>query len=188
MPVIELHLIEGYDSEAKTRLGQALTDAVRLVIPAAPEACTVMIHEMAADTYMRGRAARQPAPALPDPAGVVQAYLAEMEARDLETAQGYLGEGFDMTFPGTCPMTTLAELIAWAKPRYKWVKKHYDGVEAFQSAGETAVVYSRGTLYGEWPDGIAFEGIRFIDRFELSGGKIVRQEVWNDLAEVKSRV
>ena len=26
-----------------------------------------------------------------------------------------------------------------------------------------------------------------IDRFELVGGRIVKQEVWNDLAEVKAR-
>ena len=47
------------------------------------------------------------------------------------------------------------------------------------------VVYRRGTLQGEWPDGISFQGICFIDRFELADGRITRQDVWNDLAEVR---
>ena len=50
-------------------------------------------------------------------------------------------------------------------------------------------VYCRGRLAGVWPDGTPFDGIRFIDRFELADGIrfIGRQEVWNDLAEVGAR-
>jgi limonene-1,2-epoxide hydrolase len=132
---------------------------------------------------MRGGQRRAPAPALPDPAAVVMDYLAAMEARDLDRAQAHLGDGFEMVFPGTAPMTTLADLVAWAAPRYRFVTKTYQGVEAFQ--GDRAVVYTRGTLAGEWPDGTAFSGIRFIDRFELENGRIMRQDVWNDIAEVR---
>ena len=46
------------------------------------------------------------------------------------------------------------------------------------------IVYCFGTLNGEWPDGQAFSGIRFIDRFEITQGRITRQQVWNDIAEV----
>lgn len=184
MPIIEAHILEGYDAGEKTRLISALTDAVRFVVPAPDEAITVMLHEYPGDAYARGGKSRQPAPALPDPARLVQDYLAAMEARDLDTAQSMLGEGFQMTFPGTPPMVELSELLEWAKGRYRFVRKTYDGVEAFQGAG-VAVVYTHGTLNGEWPDGTAFEGIRFIDRFEVSGGKLVRQDVWNDIAEVR---
>nr|MBZ5087801.1 nuclear transport factor 2 family protein [Salmonella enterica subsp. enterica serovar Typhimurium] len=45
------------------------------------------------------------------------------------------------------------------------------------------VIYSNGTLYGEWPDGRPFAGNRFIDRFEVRDGKITRMDVWNDSAE-----
>jgi len=111
---------------------------------------------------------------------MVRAFLAAMEARDLPLAQSFLGAGFVMTFPGGVRMTTLAELVAWARPRYRFVRKTYDG---FDDAGDT--VYCHGTLSGEWPDGAAFSGVRFIDRFELSNGQIVRQDVWNDIAEVR---
>lgn len=188
MPIIECHVLKGYAEADKTRLCEALSDAVRIVVPAAPEAVTVMIHEMAETDYMRGRQHRTPAPALPDPSGVVQAFLAAMEARDLEAATARLGVGFTMTFPGTAPMTSLQELIEWAAPRYRFVKKTYEGFDAMQSPGEHAVVYCRGTLSGEWPDGTAFEGIRFIDRFEVTGGLLTRQDVWNDIAEIKGQV
>lgn len=183
MPIVELHLMEGYGAEEKRRLATGLANAVRSVIPAAPEAVTVMLNEVARDGYFRD-GPREPAPALPDPTDTVRAFLAAMEQRDLNAAQAHLGEGFTMHFPGTAPMTELADLIAWAKPRYRFVTKSFEGFDTVSGA-DGSIVYCRGTLSGEWPDGSAFSGIRFIDRFELAGGKITRQDVWNDIAEVR---
>src|SRR6266436_4574899 len=50
------------------------------------------------------------------------------------------------------------------------------------SEAET-IVYQTGTLYGEWPDGTPFEGNRYVDRYFVRHGKIVKMEVWNDSAE-----
>ena len=44
MPVVDLHVIEGYSSDEKRRLGESITDAIRFVIPAPSELVTVMIH------------------------------------------------------------------------------------------------------------------------------------------------
>jgi hypothetical protein len=116
-----------------------------------------------------------------DAAATVRAFLDAMEARDLERAGGYLGPGFAMTFPGGVQMQRLEELVAWSRTRYRFVRKTY---ERFDSCGEA--VYCFGTLAGEWLDGRAFSGIRFIDRFELADGRLVRQDVWNDLGEVRA--
>lgn len=125
---------------------------------------------------------------------LVQAYLTAMEARDLALAQSMLAPGFSMQFPGPVTFTSFAELIEWAKPRYRFVRKTYERFDETGSSaadggsardGGEAVVYCYGTLAGEWPDGSAFGGIRFIDRFTVRGGKLVDQTVWNDLAEVK---
>ncbi|MGY9047753.1 MAG: nuclear transport factor 2 family protein [Rhodobacterales bacterium] len=186
MPIVELHLLKGYEDADKTRLGEALTDAVRLVVPATPEAITVMIHERSPAQYMRGRIPRNPAPALPDPALIVRGYLDAMEARDLDAARTFLGRGFVMHFPGAPAMHDLQQLIDWSAPRYREVRKTYEAAEAFQGAAEAATVYMRGTLSGVWLDGTAFHAIRFIDRFEVAGGKIIKQEVWNDMAEVRA--
>ncbi|WP_050931698.1 tautomerase family protein [Aestuariivita boseongensis] len=184
MPIVEINILEGYDASAKARLGKAVTDAVRSVVPAVPDAITVITREMSHDNYMRGGATRQGAPALPDPVAAVRDFLAAMEARDLEQAETFLGAGFVMHFPGTGPMNTLPQLVEWSKPRYRFVKKTYERFDQAMS-DEGPVVYCYGTLHGEWPDGTPFDGIRFIDRFQFSEGLIVRQDVWNDIAEVR---
>lgn len=186
MPIIEIHVMEGYGEADKTRLCAGLSDAARLVVPAPPEAVTVLVHEVAASGYMRGRQTRKPAPALPDPVGIIRDFLGAMEVREVERAKAMLGEGFEMVFPGTGAMHQIEELIEWARPRYRFVSKTYDGFDALQSEGDAAIVYARGTLSGEWPDGDKFDGIRFIDRFEVTAGKITRQDVWNDMGEVKA--
>lgn len=187
MPIVELHVLQGYGPDAKRRLGESLTDAVRLVVPAAPDAITVMIHEMPTEHYYRGRTPRHGAPALSDPEACVRDFLNCMERREIDDARAMLGDGFTMQFPGSPEMTQLEELLAWAKPRYQSVTKTYERFDAMQSAGPAAIVYCFGTLSGKWNDGTAFFGIRFIDRFELEGGKITRQDVWNDMAEVKQK-
>ena len=182
MPIATIDLLEGYEPRVKARLGAAVTHAIGGVIDAAPEAITVILRDMPQTNYYRAGTPRQPAPALPDGADVVRAYLAAMEARDLGAARACLAPGFTMTFPGGVTMSTLEELIAWSAPRYRFVAKSY---ERFDAMG--ALVYCFGTLHGEWPDGASFEGIRFIDRFELQGGMIARQDVWNDMGEARGK-
>lgn len=186
MPVIEVHLLEGYQPEERRRLSESLTDAVRLVVPAPPEAVTIMLHEMPRDNYYRGRITRTPAAALPDPREIVEQFLFHLAARELAKASEYLADNVVLQFPHSPAMHTLDELIEWSKPRYRSIAKQIQGTEAFQSAGDEAIVFCRGTLSGEWPDGTRFEGVRFVDRFELISGAITRQDVWNDLAEAKA--
>lgn len=184
MPVIEIHLIDGYDDAVKARLGRALTDAVRSVIPTDPDAVTVLTHELSIGGYMRGGQSRTPTPALPDPINIVQDFLSVMEARELDAAAGHLAEGFEMTFPGDARMTDLSELINWAASRYRSVTKHGVTYDAGIAAGDP-VVFCHGTLAGEWLDGTPFADIRLVDRFTLRDSKIWRQQVWNDIAEVR---
>ncbi len=186
MPIVEAHILEGYSPEEKSRLTKALTDAIRFVVPASDDSVTVMVREMAPENYARGGRARSPAPALPDPVQIALDFLTALEARDIPMAEALLDSAFRMTFPGTEPMATIAELIDWARDRYRFVRKTITATEAFHKDSAN-VVYVTGTLSGEWPDGTPFEGIRFIDRFEIKGGKLVSQDVWNDIAEVRNR-
>lgn len=182
MPVVQITLVEGYDDAVKARLCRAVASAVRGVIPARPEATTVYVQAVSRAGYLRGDGPPNPAPPLPDPAETVTAFLRAMERRDLAAAAAMTGEGFAMTFPGPARFTALEALVAWSRPRYRGVAKTFERIDAMP-AEDGAVVYALGTLAGEWPDGAAFSGIRFIDRFELRDGLIVRQDVWNDLAE-----
>jgi hypothetical protein len=66
--------------------------------------------------------------------------------------------------------------------RYRNVAKSIERYDvAFQD--DEIVVYSIGTLFGEWLDGEPFDDDRYIDRFSIKGGKIVKMDVWNDSAE-----
>jgi hypothetical protein len=117
---------------------------------------------------------------------LVKAYLAAMEARDLALAKTFLAPGFVMIFPGGHVFTQLEEVVARSKPRYRFVKKAYERFDEVPGEGG-GVVYCFGTLYGEWPDGVPFSGIRFIDRFTVRDGRLIDQKVWNDLAEVRPK-
>lgn len=185
MPVIRMTLIEGYDDGVRRTLATRLTDAVRATIAAPLDGITVAIEEVRPASYMRGRVSRTPGAPLPSPADTVRAFLAAMEARDLDRARGFLADGFSMTFPGGRLFSTLEELVSFGRQRYRFVKKTHTAFdECFGDSG--MIVYCFGTLRGEWPDGTPFSGIRFIDRFEVDGGKLTGQLVWNDLAESAS--
>jgi 4-oxalocrotonate tautomerase family enzyme len=180
MPVVRIALIEGYGDEVRASLARRLTDAVRATIAAPLEGVTVAIEEVKPANYMRGRVSKTPGQPLPAPAETVKAFLSAMERRDLAAARTFLADDFRMIFPGNAEFGALEDLVAWSRPRYRFVKKSY---EAFDECfGETGtVVYCFGTLSGEWPDGKSFEGIRFIDRFTVADGKLLDQKVWNDL-------
>jgi phenylpyruvate tautomerase PptA (4-oxalocrotonate tautomerase family) len=185
MPVISVTLLPGYPQEAQHRLVQRLAHTARSVIDASDAGTTVFVQEVSA--YRRdGKVFASGGPVLPDASQCVSEFLECMAVRDLEGAQAFLAPNFEMAFPGGEKMHQLSELLAWAAPRYRRIAKTdmaYD--ESWQ--GDKTVVYCRGVLSGEWLDGSEFKNIRFIDRFEVVKGKLQRQDVWNDLAEIRAK-
>ena len=119
-----------------------------------------------------------------DPVQLVRDYLAAMERRDLAAANAMLAPGFTMTFPGGVRLATLEQLVEWARTRYRSAHKTCEQFDVAAGDVGTSVVYCYGTLHGELLSGEAFSGIRFIDRFTISGGRLLDQNVWNDMAEV----
>ena len=113
---------------------------------------------------------------------LVKRFLVAMEARQLDEAQALTDPAFRMTFPGGAEFTSVQDLVRWAKRRYRSVRKTFTGFDVV-SGRDQAVVYCRGSLAGQWLDGSPFQDVRFIDRFEIRQGRIVDQQVWNDLAE-----
>ena len=184
MPVVSITLLPGYDAETEQRLVHCVAQAVRSVI-AVPAAGT-MVFVTHANTYQRdGRVRSSGGPAVPDAAAIVQDFLERMQSRDLDAAARHLAPGFAMHFPGTATLHRLQDLLPWAAARYRRVAKTYTQIDQCWGDGNT-VVYCAGTLHGEWLDGALFEGVRFIDRFEVADGLIYRQDVWNDLAEIRA--
>ena len=183
MPVTQITLLPGYPDEARERLVKNVSLAVASVIDASPAGITTYVSEAA--TYQRdGAVRRQGGGSLPNASDLALAYLQAMEAGRLDEANTHLGPGFIMQFPGKWTMTSLDEFVQRSRARYQFVGKHFERFDECW-AGDVTIVYCFGTLHGRWLSGESFEGIRFIDRFEFRKGKITRQDVWNDIGEVR---
>lgn len=113
----------------------------------------------------------------------VKTYLAALEARNIELAQSCLAPDVVVIGPGGHPADSVQGIVANSARRYRRIGKHIERLDAMVSDDGGVIVYCSGTLHGEWLEGRKFAGIRFIDRFELREGVILRQEVWNDAAE-----
>ncbi len=180
MPIVSITLLPGYSKEAEVKMVGRVEQAVRSVI-AAPAAGTIVFVNQAS-TYMRdGKVHAAGGPERVDAADLVGRFLDYMQDRDLNNAATLLAPDFSMRFPGSKVLHRLEELVEFSRGRYKNVAKTYDRFDASWT-DDGAIVYCFGTLHGHWLDGSAFEGIRFIDRFEVTEGLISRQDVWNDLA------
>lgn len=123
-----------------------------------------------------------PMDATNDSAQLVRQYLEASMIPDPERAATYMADDVEITFTGGRPFSHPRDATAFNAMRYSWVKKKMERFDVAPGEGET-VVYGVGTLYGEWPDGKSFEGNRYVDRFVVRDGKIVKMDVWNDSAE-----
>lgn len=119
---------------------------------------------------------------------IVNEFLRLIMIPDPQSASRYTAPDMKIIFTGKRPMREPADCTKFNASRYKWVKKSIERTDVvIPSAQEAAlgetVVYSIGTLYGEWPDGQPFEGNRYVDRYVVKNGLITQMDVWNDSAE-----
>lgn len=115
-------------------------------------------------------------------AALVERFLVASMVPDPDTAATFMAPDVAITFTGGRKFKHPRDSTAFNAGRYKWVKKKMERTDVAPGIDET-IVYNTGTLYGEWPDGTPFEGNRYVDRFVVRGGKIVKMDVWNDSAE-----
>jgi len=116
---------------------------------------------------------------------IVEEFLEASMVPDPVRARTYMGRDAKITFTGGRPFADPAGTAAFNAARYKWVKKKFERTDvAVGGTEDETVVYNIGTLYGEWPDGQPFSGNRYVDRFVVRAGKIVKMDVWNDSAEI----
>ncbi|MDB4837688.1 hypothetical protein OAH87_04390 [Marinomonas sp.] len=114
--------------------------------------------------------------------GIVSNFLEASMVPDPEKAATFMSEDVQITFTGRRDMKSTIEITQFNRARYSWVKKLIKQYDVVQKE-DHCVVYSIGYLYGEWPDGKAFHGNRYTDRFEVKGGLITKMDVLNDSAE-----
>ena len=103
-------------------------------------------------------ALKPPDTGLRTPGAVVDEFLRLIMIPDPVAARRFVAPGMRILFTGGRAMADPTECTAFNASRYKWVKKRIERTETVahdQDAAEV-VVYSLGTLYGEWPDGTPF--------------------------------
>jgi hypothetical protein len=121
-------------------------------------------------------------------ADIVNEFLRLIMIPDPIAASRYTAPDMKILFTGGRAMREPADCTKFNASRYKWVKKRIERTDSVIATAEEAargetVVYSIGTLYGEWPDGKPFEGNRYVDRYVVKNGLITHMDVWNDSAE-----
>jgi hypothetical protein len=119
---------------------------------------------------------------------IVNEFLRLIMIPDPASASRYTAADMKIIFTGKRAMREPAECTKFNASRYKWVKKRIERTDVVISSAQEAalgetIVYSIGTLYGEWPDGTPFEGNRYVDRYVVKNGLITQMDVWNDSAE-----
>ncbi len=127
------------------------------------------------------------------PAALVDEFLRIIMIPDPQAARRFMAPDMRIRFTGGRAMSAPSDCTAFNASRYKWVKKRIERTETVVTTSLTStgkplqtdetVVYSIGTLYGEWPDGTPFEGNRYVDRYVVRAGLITEMDVWNDSAE-----
>lgn len=116
---------------------------------------------------------------------IVEEFLDASMIPDPARARTYMAPDVKITFTGGRKFDDPAGTAAFNAARYRVVKKKFERTDVVAGGtDEETVVYNTGTLYGEWPNGDPFEGNRYVDRFVVRHGKIVRMDVWNDSAEM----
>jgi hypothetical protein len=121
-------------------------------------------------------------------ADIVNEFLRLIMIPDPIAASRYTAPDMKILFTGGRAMKQPADCTKFNASRYKWVKKRIERTDSVMPSAEEVqrgetVVYSIGTLYGEWPDGQPFEGNRYVDRYVVKNGLITHMDVWNDSAE-----
>lgn len=121
-------------------------------------------------------------------ADIVNEFLRLIMLPDPVAASQYTAPDMRILFTGGRAMRQPAECTQFNASRYQWVKKRIERTETVAADGgktpsTETVVYSLGTLHGQWPDGTPFEGNRYVDRYVVKEGLITHMDVWNDSAE-----
>lgn len=115
---------------------------------------------------------------------IVEEFLRIIMIPDPEGARAFVAPELEIHFTGDRLMRDPRECSAFNVGRYQWVKKRFERTDVVADASlDEAIAYNVGTLFGQWPDGEPFEGNRYVDRYVVRCGKIIKMEVWNDSAE-----
>lgn len=113
---------------------------------------------------------------------LIERFIHAVNDRDAPKAQACIAEGGRLVFPGPTVFTQVSDFLEWSGPRYERAVYVY-GLMEWVTGSDRTVVYAHGEVSGAFADGVKFEGVRYVDRFEITNGLIVSKEVWSDMGD-----
>jgi len=113
---------------------------------------------------------------------LVVTYLSFCEEGRLDEAHACLALGATLTFPGNMRFTDLEDWFSYFRGQVRWVRKRNYQFDVCRTGEDDWVLVCRGELEGVTASNEQFAAVRFLDRFVVSSGRIVEQQVWNDMA------
>ena len=123
---------------------------------------------------------------MPSAVDVVKTFLGAMGKRDFATMETVMAPNFKMTVTGGSVFSHPRDFAAQSKARQKSAIKTTDRYDEIPTANG-AIVYSIGSMAGEWNNGKKYQDVRYIDRFEIVNGKIADMNVYSDMAEFRPK-
>ncbi|MCM0021304.1 MAG: nuclear transport factor 2 family protein [Tagaea sp.] len=117
---------------------------------------------------------------------LVREFIDAIDRLDTERARKLSALDARYVSPGGTETGSLDEIVVRLGQRYRQVGKKIERFDRVEMP-DGDVVFVSGSLHGAWEDGAPFDNVRFVDRFEIRGGKIASQEVWNDAGEARAR-
>jgi ketosteroid isomerase-like protein len=123
---------------------------------------------------------------MPSVVDVVKTFLEGMSKRDFAAMEAVMAPNFKMTVTGGSVFKHPRDFAAQSRARQKSAIKTTDRYDEIPTA-TGAIVYSIGSMAGEWNNGTTYRDIRYIDRFEIVNGKIAEMNVYSDMAEFRPK-
>jgi len=123
---------------------------------------------------------------MPSAIDVVKTFLEAMGRRDFAAMEAVMAPNFKMTVTGGSVFTHPRDFAAQSRGRQKSAVKTTDRYDEIPTA-TGVIVYSIGSMAGEWNNGTTYQGVRYIDRFEIVNGKIADMNVYSDMAEFRPK-
>jgi phenylpyruvate tautomerase PptA (4-oxalocrotonate tautomerase family) len=180
MPIIQAHILKGYDHGTRTRLSHALTDAVRLVIAAPPDSIVIMVHELEPENYMRGGGHRQRGVAMPDTGDLVRRFHNALTSGEFEAAETFLTADCVFVLPGGRRVSHPHEVASFTASRWTELSIKVESTDVCHGPAG-AIVYLRTSVAGDLQGGGRVDGLRAIQRFEFRGPLIARVDAMSDM-------
>lgn len=113
---------------------------------------------------------------------VVEQFIKGVNERSAEAVRAVASEQIEMTFPGGLVMRSVEEFFDWLAGRSPRSTYTYDVIDIVTQE-DRVVAYAGGRAEGITATGVAFSGVRVMDKFVIREGRVIAKEAYSDMSD-----